>query len=200
MKGEKKGHMSRKLEIVGNYAVYKYRKFTDREKLLRYQQRKIRKHLDFVTENSEFYKDFSGRMPEDFPVINKKIMMDNIDRINTVGVKKEEALDFAVRSERERSFSPKLGKITVGLSSGNSDTRGVFLVSDSEKSQWAGYVLAKLLGDSILKPHKVAFFMRANSNLYEAVKSRQIRFEFFDIFLPIEVLGGKRVVEILQQN
>ncbi len=60
-------------------------------------------------------------------------------------INKDEAMEFAVKSERKRSFSSKLHNITVGLSSGTSHSRGIFLVEDSEKDKWAGFVLARFL-------------------------------------------------------
>lgn len=112
-------------------------------------------------------------------------MMENFNKINTVGIDREEALEFAIGSERTREFSPKLHNITVGLSSGTSHSRGIFLVANAEKDQWAGYILAKVLPKGILGKCKIAFFMRANSNLYESLGSKNIQFEFFDIYADI---------------
>lgn len=175
-----------KLHILKHYLHYKNKKYKTRQELEQYQEKKIIEHLKFITHHSKYYADYKNKKLEDFPVINKKLMMDNFDQMNTVGINKNEALAFAIDSEKKREFQGKLKNITIGLSSGTSDTRGVFLVSDKEKNQWAGYILAKVLDQSILKKQKIAFFMRANSNLYEAVKSKTIKFSFFDIYRPIE--------------
>ena len=137
-----------------------------------------------MAEHSPLYrgmKKFSS-----YPVIDKAFMMEHFHRLNTVGISREEAEAFAVRAERERDFAPKLKGVTVGLSSGTSGHRGIFLVSDREKVRWAGYVLAKFLPGSILDSMDIAFFMRADSNLYQAVNSRRIRFHFFDIYRDME--------------
>ncbi len=178
--------MSNKLSVLRHYLRFKYRKFKSKEKLARYQEEKLKTQLEFVTGHSEFYKEYAGKPLAEFPVIDKKVMMDNFNRINTVGIDKEEALAFAIGSERSREFGEKLHNITVGLSSGTSYSQGIFLVENSEKDKWAGYVLAKFLPNSILGKCRIAFFMRANSNLYEAVGSSNIRFEFFDIFADME--------------
>lgn len=174
--------MTKKTDVLRYYLRFRYRKFRDRRQLEAYQRKKIRRQLEFVTGNSEFYKKYRDRRLTELPVIDKSIMMENFDRINTVGIKKEEALEFAVDSERKREFSAELDNITVGLSSGTSDSRGVFLVEDSEKAKWAGYVLAHFLPRGITAHYNIAFFMRANSNLYESVGSKNIRFEFLDIY------------------
>ena len=75
---------------------------------------------------------------------------------------------------------------TVGLSSGTSGQRGVFLASRRERLAWAGIILAKALPQSIFKKQKIAFFLRANSNLYTTLsKHQRIEFMFFDLTQPI---------------
>lgn len=178
--------MISKIEIIKNYLYYKNKKYKSRSSLENYQTKKIKRHLKFVTKNSEFYKKYESKELKEFPVINKQIMMQNFNALNTVNIDKNEALEFAIECEKTREFAPKLNNITIGLSSGTSNTRGIFLVSDKEKNKWAGYILAKYIPKGILKKHRIAFFMRADSNLYEAVKSKNIIFEFFDIYKPME--------------
>ena len=179
-----------KLRILSTYLQFRNRLFTSRKKLEAYQQKKLKKHLEFVTEKSAFYRKYKGHELEDFPIIDKGVMMENFDLINTVGIKKEEALEFAVNAERTREFDDKLKNITVGLSSGTSHSRGAFLVEKTETEKWAGFVLAKFLPHGILGKYKIAFFMRANSNLYQSVGSKNIRFDIYaDMDKNIEKLG-----------
>ena len=174
-----------RLKVLKYYLYYKYRRpFSDRQTLERWQKRKLKKHLEYVAEHSEIYKGMTR--PEDYPMIDKSFMMEHFDALNTVGIKREDAEAFAVQAERDRYFVPKLQGITVGLSSGTSGHRGIFLVSDEEKTRWAGYILAKFLPGSILDSYDIAFFMRADSNLYQAVSSKNIRFHFFDIYRDME--------------
>lgn len=175
-----------KLRIITYLLYYRIKKYKNRKALERFQNKKIEKQLKFVTENSKFYKDYKGKKLEEFPIINKKIMMDNFNLMNTVRIDKQKALNFAIECEKNREFTPKLNNITIGLSSGTSNTRGVFLVSNKEQSKWAGYIISKCLPKNLLKKYKIAFFMRADSNLYESIKSKSIVFEFFDIFKPME--------------
>ena len=175
-----------KLRILSTYLQFRNRRFTSRKKLEAYQQKKLKKHLAFVTEKSAFYRKYKGHELEDFPIIDKGVMMENFDLINTVGIKKEEALEFAVNAERTREFDDKLKNIPVGLSSGTSHSRGAFLVEKTETEKWAGFVLAKFLPHGILGKYKIAFFMRANSNLYQSVGSKNIRFEFYDIYADMD--------------
>ena len=178
--------MSQKINVLKYYLKYKYKRFKDADSLKGYQEKKLSRQLKYVTRHSRFYEKYKECNIEDFPVIDKKIMIDNFDSINTVGINKEEALSFAIESEQSRNFSSKLSGITIGLSSGTSHSRGIFLVEDEEKDKWAGYVLARFLPKGIFSKCTIAFFMRANSNLYENVGKGRIRFEFFDIYKDME--------------
>ena len=57
----------------------------------------------------------------------------------------------------------------------------MFLVSDKESARWAGTVLAKVLPNSLFHKQKIAFFLRANNNLYGSTENGQISFAFFDL-------------------
>lgn len=136
---------------------------------------------------SLFYKDFAQKKNDftTFPIINKAIFMANFDAINTVNIKLEDALTVAIKSEENRDFSPTIKGITVGLSSGTSGNRGVFLASEKERAYWVALVLDRVLGFS-LKKRSIAFFLRANSNLYDSVKSKLLAFHFFDLLHSID--------------
>ena len=120
------------------------------------------------------------KVKDEYPLMNKSLFMENFDRINTVGMNKEKALEIALASEASRDFSMDIGNISVGLSSGTSGNKGIFLTSPREKAIWVAAILDRVIGIS-LKKRKVAFFLRANNNLYESVKSNLLSFSFFDI-------------------
>ncbi len=56
-----------------------------------------------------------------------------------------EASAAAEKAETSRDFTPTVRGVTVGLSTGTSGARGVFMVSPAERQRWAGTMLAKLL-------------------------------------------------------
>jgi putative adenylate-forming enzyme len=59
-------------------------------------------------------------------------------------------------------------------------------VSEEEQWRWVGTLLAKILPGPLYKEHRLALFLRANSNLYNSVEKGRIRFHFFDLFQSIE--------------
>jgi len=177
--------------ILWNYLLTKYgRRFTSREQLLSWQNKKVRKFLAATLPKSQFYQSYYQGLNlnnwQQFPIIDKKIMMDNFDQLNTVGIKKAKALAVATKAEKNRNFQSTIDGYTIGLSSGTSGNRGLFVVSPSEQQTWAGTILAKALPDNLLTPQRIAFFLRANSNLYETVQRQRIQFEYFDLFANID--------------
>lgn len=166
------------------------RRWPDRAAFDRWREARVLRHIDRVRRESPFYRELWEGIPDAqwraFPAIDKSAMMAGFDRLNTVGVGKAEAFAVAEAAERSRDFTPAIRGITVGLSSGTSGNRGLFLVSPEEQAAWAGTVLGKLLPVSPLSRFKIAFFLRANSNLYASVGNRRLKFGFYDLLDPIE--------------
>lgn len=182
--------MKRRLTILQHYLQTKYfRQFNSREQLLKWQNQQVQKFLNRILPYSPFYQQYYQGLDiqswQNFPIIDKAKMMDNFDQLNTVKILASEAFEIALKAEQTRDFSSNLRGYTVGLSTGTSGNRGLFLVSPQEQWIWAGTILAKLLPDFILFPEKIAFFLRANSRLYETVKSQRLQFQFFDLLDPI---------------
>jgi putative adenylate-forming enzyme len=111
-------------------------------------------------------------------------MMAHFGDFNTRGIGRARAEEIALAAERSRDFRPTIGELTVGLSSGTSGHRGLFLVGPWESAAWAGTILARTLTPRP-GPTRVAFFLRANSNLYEGLGGKLVRFRFFDLMAPL---------------
>lgn len=171
-------------DILGAYrTTKKVTSFQTKEKLVAYQQKKLKEHLRFLQKKSPYFQQHFAHTKslEDFPFMNKETMMKEFNTLNTRSITKEHAFQLALEAENTRDFSPKINDVTIGLSSGTSGNRGLFLVSDKESNEWAGTILAKLLPNGLFQSEKIAFFLRANSNLYERVGSKHIQFVFFDL-------------------
>ena len=177
--------MRERLAVVWYFIRARYlQRFRTRKALRRYQKRRVLGQLAYLKEHSPYFKALSVHSFEDFrklPLMNKEFMMEHFNALNCVGIDRDEALSLAIDGEKQREFSEKLGGISVGLSSGTSGARGLFLVSDRERTLWAGTVLAKFLPKGRLFGHRIAFFLRADNNLYETIDSKLIRFRYFDL-------------------
>ncbi|RUL48204.1 F390 synthetase-related protein [Lysinibacillus antri] len=177
------------LNILQNYLNVKRIQTFSNKKFHKWQNKQLQKHLKWVNLHSPYFQSLKIKNLTNitqYPFMDKQIMMDNFDELNTKGIKKEAAFQVALNAEEHRDFSPTIGNTTVGLSSGTSGNRGIFLVSEEEQSAWAGTILAKLLPNGFKNKEKIAFFLRANSNLYESVKNKKIEFAFFDLLHDFE--------------
>ncbi|MCB1204322.1 MAG: adenylate synthase [Verrucomicrobiae bacterium] len=155
----------------------------------RLRERRLRRFLRRVKTESPFYRG----VERDLPILTKTEFLANFEALNRFGITLEEATEVALRAERNRDFRPELpGGITVGMSSGTSGTRHVFLVSRGERCRWAGEMLGRMLSKESLRqilnplapPLRIAFFLRASSNLYTTLGSRRVEFEFYDLTRP----------------
>lgn len=166
----------------------------DRAALLARQRRQLERFLARNLPRSRFYRGYAGRPLADLPVVDKETVLGDFAAFNRHGIPLERALAVALAAEASRDFRPTLDGLTVGLSSGTSGRRGVFLVSPRERARWAGTLLAQLLTPASLAhlahpfrpPLRVAFFLRANSNLYTTLASRRLEFAWFDLREPLD--------------
>lgn len=162
--------------------------FKNRVELEAYQRHHLAVFKRKILQKSPYFRQFIHRPLSQFPVMNKRIMMDNFDAMNTAGLSSKVLFDCAQKSEQLRDFAPKVGKYSVGLSSGTSGQRGLFVVSPQEQRIWSGSVLAKMLPNGLLKGERIALFLRANNNLYESVNNRWISLRFYDLHVDFQRL------------
>jgi len=157
--------------------------------LERYQERHAQQMVQYALQHSPFYREhWSGHDLQkwrELPTVDKQLMMQHFDTFNTRGIQREAAMELALQAERSRNFVPVLDGITVGLSSGTSGHRGLFLANSWEQAAWAGTILARTLHAVRPRRLRVAFFLRSNSNLYEQIGGLLIQFRYFDLMLPL---------------
>src|SRR5205823_2238413 len=96
----------------------------------------------YTSQHAPFYREhWYGADPHDWrilPTVDKRLMMSHFDTFNTRGIKHDDAMNIAIQAERSRDFRPVLKGLTVGLSSGTSGHRGLFLADAWEQAAWAG--------------------------------------------------------------
>lgn len=176
--------MSR-LRIVAEFASVRWlRPLSTRIAIERRQRRLLRRHLRFLRRHSPYFRDRIPSGPvrlQDLPLMDKSVMMAHFDELSTVGARRDDVLALALANERSRDFSADLGTNSVGLSSGTSGHRGLFVVSRHERESWVGAVLARTLPRGRLTGHRIALFLRADNTLYESVGSKAVSFEYFDV-------------------
>ena len=129
--------------------------FKSREAVENYQKKQLTNYMDFLKRESPYFKN---GVPSNFDHMDKAFMMEHFNELNTQG------------------------EVAVGLSSGTSGHRGLFITTEKERSMWAAAILAKMLPKGQLFGHRIAFFLRADNELYQTINTALIRLEYFDIF------------------
>ncbi len=171
------------LKILFYYLQTKYIfAFKDRKALETHQEKLLQQLKTRILKKSSFYKPFLNQPFLNWPLMNKKQMMAHFNQLNTQNMDKAQLMQVAQQAESSRDFTPMINGVTVGLSSGTSGNRGLFIVNGNERVKWVGYMLAKVMPQYFFKKCKIAFFLRANSNLYATINQRKrMQFKFFDL-------------------
>lgn len=177
--------MNKKLLILYHYLRAVYCMRFSKERLKKWQKKHQKQIYLFAKRHSPFYEKQLGTL------INKKMMMEHFSQFNTKQIDREKAFKVALSAEKSRHFNEDLQGITVGLSSGTSGNRGLFLVSEQERLAWCGNILAKVLPKKPWKRQKIALFLRANSTLYQTIDSKTLSFVYFDLLEDLTVLKQK---------
>jgi len=112
-------------------------RFYGEESIKNYQEKRVRKIVRYAMEHSRFFREYySSSNTNDIwnlPTVNKKVMMENLTDYNTVGLTKDEIINFCLETEKTRDFSKRLRGLNVGMSSGTSGNKGVEIVSAEEE-------------------------------------------------------------------
>lgn len=183
------------LMLIWRYFRTRRLHFTDREALENWQAKRLHQFRQNVLSHSPWFQRYLTLPFNQWPMMDKALMMTHFDEMNTAGLKRDELLDCAMRSEQSRDFKPCVGKFSVGLSSGTSGRRGLFVVSPHEQQMWAAGVLAKVLPDDLFAKERVALFLRADNNLYQSVNNRWLSLDFYDLLAPFQAQ-----LKLLQQR
>jgi len=160
------------------------------EALRAYQDRHARLVIAHAIEHSSFYRRRFARLPleswRELPPITKTEMMTEFDDFTTCGVRLEEAMSLALASEASGDHQATLRGLTVGLSSGTSGHRGLFVVNDRERAAWAGTLLSRILPPFRFRGFKACLFLRAGSRLYESARSPFLSLRYYDLMTPLD--------------
>ncbi|MEJ5306786.1 MAG: F390 synthetase-related protein [candidate division WOR-3 bacterium] len=147
------------------FSKYTFKHFSKRD-IENYQRIKRNLVVEYAFRKSEFFnKLYSGYDLKDFkklPIINKKIMMDNLTAYNTLGLKKEEIINFCCEVEKSRDFSRRFKGLNIGMSSGTSGNKGVEIVTPREEMYMKAAFLARFDFPENQKM-RIAFILRVSA-------------------------------------
>lgn len=162
------------------------RGFPTRDAVAAHQARGLDRLRRQIMPQSPFYAAYADRPVGEWPLMNKALLMQHFSEINTRNLPRDTALAVALQAEESRDFTPLLGELAVGLSTGTSGQRGLFLTNRRERALWAATMLGRFWPGPLLSRQRIGFFLRANNALYESLGNPLMRFEFYDLLQPLE--------------
>lgn len=160
------------------------RGFSSREAIQAWQAHGMARLRQKIMPLSPFYARYAESRMADWPIMTKALLMEHFSEINTCGIDRDAAMALALKSEETRNFEPMMGEIAVGLSTGTSGQRGLFLTSRHERALWAAVICGRFWPFPLLQRQRVGFFMRADNALYRRVANPLLKFHFFDLLNP----------------
>jgi putative adenylate-forming enzyme len=172
-----------------------------------WQAGRIRQWREKVLAKFLFYDEFRNKPFDDLPVIDKSVLMSDFAAFNRLGLTSDDGWAMF-----EGRFPQKPG-FAVGASTGTSGNRGLYVISDNERYEWLGVILAKTLPRFPLESARIALVLPLNSALYKAANLPGLSLRFFDLhdgleailpavskYAPDTVIAPPKVLRALAEN
>jgi putative adenylate-forming enzyme len=149
------------------------------------QEKLLFEAVNHALENSSFYRRSgikSVTSMDDFyrfHIINKKIMMDNFNDINTCGLDLDEVKEFAVQKELAKDYTGYFkDEFVVGLSSGTSGNKGIYVTPKSLTQRLPFVFLARGGIPLYMLPFNILFLLRVFSQGFADIKAPLINLTY----------------------
>lgn len=159
-----------------------------------YQWRELNGLIRYATEKAPYYASIlpkeglsSWEAYRALPMMDKATMMTHFDGINTEGLKRDDIELYAVEKERQKDY---LGyyqdRFVVGLSSGTSGNKGLFL-TDKALTRRLPYVFLARSGLRLRDlPFRILFCLRVFSQGFADINAPGMSLHYVATMTPIE--------------
>ncbi len=183
------------LQGIGDYASLIWnQRHRSSDSLSLYQERKVLDMVNYAMNHSEFYRNYyQGRRVhsmEDFhqlPTINKAVMMEHFDGLNTCGLNLEEVMTYAVEKELNQDYlGYYLDRYVVGLSSGTSGNKGIYVTPKEMTNRLPFVFLARSGIPMKLLPYRILFMLRVFSQGFDDINAPLIKLNYLSTMTPID--------------
>lgn len=182
--------------LIDMLRLFFHRRFYSQEQIRSYQLKELKKLTAYAIEHAPYYAQTLRPYPftslEDFrslPKMDKSILMDHFDTINTEGVRLDEAMAFALRKEIDKDY---LGyykdRFVVGLSSGTSGNKGLILTDKAMTRKLPFVFLARGGLPLSLLPFRILFCLRVFSQGFNDINSPLVSLHYAPTMTPPEDL------------
>lgn len=195
------------LRAVRDYLVLRHRFYRWSEKRIhKHQTKALRKLVSYARKHSPFYKTHLEHQDiksladlRNLPTIDKKIMMAHFDELNTCGLKKEAVETFALNAEQNQDYLGYYAdKYVIGLSSGTSGHRGLYVTPKTLTKRLPGVFLAR--GGLSLKdlPLRIVFLLRVYSQGFDDINAPLIKLKYMPTTAAPDAVVNQ--IEVLNAN
>jgi len=159
------------------------RRLRTRDDVMAWQAGRLASWQRRVLARVPFYRERAEGPFDALPVTDKAMVMADFAAFNRAGVTAEAGWAAF-------SGSGRVGRHIVGASTGTSGNRGLFVISEAERWEWLGVIVAKTLGR--LTRARVALILPLNTRLYDAAgRSGFITLRFFDLNRGLDAIAGE---------
>lgn len=161
-----------------------------------YQWDAIRRLLTEIQDKSPYYHNLLMNNPvidldsfHQLPLLNKHEMMEHFDTINTMGLMKEDVMQYAVSKELSKDY---LGyyhdRYVIGLSSGTSGNKGLYVTPKQLTKQIPALFLAR--GGVTLSdlPARILFMLRVFSQGFQDINAPFLHLHYLHTMTPPELI------------
>jgi putative adenylate-forming enzyme len=157
--------------------------------LAAYQKRQMADLVGFAVRNSPLYREIYAGADLTatglLPTIDKRLMMERFDDLNTAGLHRADLTAFALEMERTHDFLRTFeGGFVVGLSSGTSGNKGIY-VTPRSLTRRLPWVFAARSGLGLRElPLRIGFMLRVFNQGFADIDSPPIRLSYVDTMRP----------------
>ncbi len=169
-------------------------RFYTKRQIQAYQFKAIQKNFTLAQAKSSYYASYNEGKNfltwGDFfalPIIDKTILMNHFDELNSAGLKRMDVEAYACDKEARKDYTGYYkDRYVVGLSSGTSGNKGLYL-TDKALTKKLPFVFLARSGLSLkYLPFKIMFCLRVFSQGFADINSPLIKLNYVSTMTPID--------------
>lgn len=145
-----------------------------------WQGRQLARLLRDVLPRLRFYRDIDPTGLKGLPVVDKHTLMSRFQDFNVPGITADEGWTALTSGGR-------WSELHVGASTGTSGNRGLYVISERERWQWLGTMIAKTMPR--LRRARIALVLPLDTSLYDTARGRLLKLRFFDLKRGLAACG-----------
>lgn len=177
--------------LIDFFRLIIHRNFFSPQQIQTYQLKQLNQLINHAMKHAPYYQSTLHPLKSleelnQLPLMNKAILMEHFDTINTVGLLKEEAMKVAIEKEKNKDY---LGyyqdNFVLGLSSGTSGNKGLFITPKSLTKKLPFVFLARSGLPLRFLPYRILFMLRVFSQGFNDINAPLISLKYLSTMTPV---------------